>query len=213
MATYRLYVPNNEGDVVARAWSKGRDADLASHRAEKDVRALRLSGEDPAVHYVFEADADLGRHVDTLRLAARSITHLGWGIDMVAGDAGVGELGDGGERWAPRMHGPRSLRCATPGTLDQLERRHEQFLQRLDGGTFRPVPPLTAFATHGYARATDPERRPWVAFKLRDPADDRLLRLTTELRARDVAAWLRHGADEASVGWPFGSNRVVIHGG
>lgn len=212
MATYRLYVPNNEGDVVARAWSRGAAADISKHRAEKDVRALKLYSEEPAVHYVFQADSELPQHLETLRAAARSMTHLGWGIDMVAGEAVGGEVSAEGERWAPRAAGGRSLRWAVPGTLDQLELRHQQFLHRLEGGVFRPVPPLTAFTALGYARTTDPASRPWAAFKLRAPEDDRLLRLTPELRARDVAAWLRHGVDEASVGWPFGSNRLVVHG-
>src|SRR5437762_267614 len=51
--TYRLFVPDNVGDKVAKAWSAGRDASIADYRTEKDVRPVRLSGESPAVHYCF----------------------------------------------------------------------------------------------------------------------------------------------------------------
>ena len=42
-------------------------------------------------------------HLDILRTAARSITHLGLGIDMVVGDANGHADGDliRGERWVP----------------------------------------------------------------------------------------------------------------
>ena len=43
------------------------------------------------------------QHVDVLKSAARSITHVGWGIDMVAADADVISDEDAnklsGERW------------------------------------------------------------------------------------------------------------------
>src|SRR5690606_25193639 len=83
---YRLYVPDNVGDVAARAWSRGRDADLSKSRTEKDVRSLQLL-ESASVHFVFRDVPSVSAHLETLRRAARSITHLGWGIDMVAGDA------------------------------------------------------------------------------------------------------------------------------
>src|SRR5437763_15670967 len=35
---YRLYVPNNAGDLVVKAWASGSaDASIAAHRTEKDV--------------------------------------------------------------------------------------------------------------------------------------------------------------------------------
>src|SRR4051812_28249327 len=38
-APFRLFVPDNINDQVARAWAAGRDATLADYRTEKDVRS------------------------------------------------------------------------------------------------------------------------------------------------------------------------------
>src|SRR5206468_716861 len=165
-------------------------ATLAKYRTPKDVGPVRLDSE--AVHYVFRAVDGVEAHVPALRAAARSITHLGWGIDMVAGDVTCGTNGIEGERWIPDRGGGRTLRCAIAGTLRALEHKHAQFLERLGGGVFRPVSPLTAFAVHPYARATDPAPRPFAAFRLVDPRDGTLCMYDPVRRARDVAAWVRH---------------------
>lgn len=169
---YRLYVPDNVGDKVANSWRIGNDADISSYRTEKDVRVTHLSSD--TVHYLYplpDPCPDLEQHLDILRSAARSITHLGWGIDMVAGNA---ELLDDdaaskleGERWEPSVdHSGTSLRVPVAGTLDALIRRHEAFLNRLSADGFRPVPPLTAFKTVAYRRPSDPLVRPHRVFQL-----------------------------------------------
>src|SRR5205807_2823268 len=96
---YRLYVPNNAGDLVARAWASGSsDASIAAHRTEKDVRPTHLVGGDAftggnTMRFVWRLPADpSATEVDytaLLTAAARSLTHLGWGIDMAAGHAGL----------------------------------------------------------------------------------------------------------------------------
>jgi len=81
---YRLYVPDNVADKVAAAWSRGHDASIADYRTEKDVLPALIDGE--AVHYLYAlpaASTTWREFVDVLTTAARSITHLGWGIDMV----------------------------------------------------------------------------------------------------------------------------------
>lgn len=211
-APYRLFVPDNVGDKAAKAWSMGRDASLADYRTEKDVRWVRLEGGTAAVHYIFRSVDGLDAHLATLRAAARSITHLGWGIDMVAGDAGEATGGVDGERWIPGRHGGRTLRRPVAGTFDALERKHTQFLQRLDGGTFRPVPPLSTFAMELYARATDPAPRPFVAFRVLEPITGDRMSLDPRRRTRDVAAWMRHAAAEVCEGWPFGPAEALVHG-
>ncbi len=209
-APYRLFVPDNIGDKVARGWSAGRDANLADYRTEKDVRPMRLEGE--AVHYVFQGVEGLDAHLGTLRTAARSITHVGWGIDMVAGDASDVTAVIEGERWIPGRHGGSVLRRPVAGTFDALEHKHAQFLRRFDGGTFRPVSPLSAFATESYARATDVAPRPIAAFRLLEPITSDRLSLDPPRRSRDVAAWTRHAVAEVCEGWPFGSTRTLVHG-
>ena len=177
---YRLYVPDNVGDKVANSWRIGNDADISSYRTEKDVRPTHLSG-DATVHYLYslpDACSDLDQHLDILRYAARSITHLGWGIDMVAGNAEVlnerqvAELA--GERWESSASGSGTgLRVPVEGTLAALAERHEKFLGRLSQDGFRPVPPLTKFKVVQYRRASDPHSRPYMVFHLINPDEGR----------------------------------------
>jgi len=166
---YRLYVPDNVADKVAASWSRGRDADIADYRTEKDVRPMRLS--DEAVHYVYALSNGSCPHLDVLTAAARSLTHLGWGVDMVVGDATVlsGEQAASleGRRWRPTPVGGTPLRVPTEGTLDDLMRKHEAFLNRLSGDGFRPVPPLKVFQIRGYRRDGEPSQRPFRVFELR----------------------------------------------
>lgn len=213
-AGYRLFVPDNVGDRVARSWASGRPADIADYRTEKDVQPVRLAANDDcAVHYVFRDVDGLPPHFEILRAMARRMTHLGWGVDLIVGDAAAGPVETAGERWIPGRGGHRSLRCPVPGTLAMLEQKHEQFLTRIEGDRFRPVAPLTAFCAWPYARPKDPLRRPVAAFRLLNPRNPgKRLWLDPRRHARSVAAWLRHAVDEVSTGWPFGSNSLVVHG-
>jgi len=218
---YRLYVPDNVADKVAKSWSGGRDGSIAEYRTEKDVRPTNLNGE--AVHYLYplaDSDSEFAKHRETLITAARSITHLGWGVDMVAGDASViteeaaAQLA--GERWRPTADGSgTSLRVAQAGTLEALTKKHTEFLNRLDGSNFKPVSPLTAFDTVGYRRATDPVCRPRIAFRIASVDPDEHPSFDTPRRCRDVAAWVRHVTGvvcDASGGWPFGRTDGFVHG-
>jgi CRISPR-associated protein Csb2 len=194
---YRLYVPDNVADKVARSWSRGREASIADYRTEKDVGHTNLSAD--AVHYIFPigaADPEFETHRNTLIDAARSITHLGWGVDMVAGNAGVlpaEEVANlPGERWQP-MEGTSvdGLRVPINGTLNDLANKHTAFLNRLSDGSFRPVTPLSAFRVVGYRRVTDPPPRHGAAFRLRHPDEDRAAVFSTT-RANCVAAMTRN---------------------
>lgn len=207
---YRSYVPDNVDDAVGRAWSKRNDGTLGSSRSEKDVRAIGL--DDGPVHFVYRSVEGLGGHLETLRAAARSMTHLGWGIDMVAGDAGDEPIVAGGARWVPGKFGGTRLRAPTSGTFDALERKHAQFLSRLDGTSFRPVSPLSAYRVESYGLSTDRAPRPFVAYRLLDPDTGDRLALDPAKRTRDVAAWVRHAVSEVCEGWPFGDTRTFVHG-
>lgn len=178
---FRLSVPNNDLDVPAKLWWKGiepekpkRPIDLRTMKNVRPVHIRAIAGNETTVHYLYplpDPCPDLEQHLDILRSAARSITHLGWGIDMVAGNA---ELLDDdavekleGERWEPSVdHSGTSLRVPVAGTLDALIRRHEAFLNRLSADGFRPVPPLTAFRTVSYRRQGDTPQRPHKVFQL-----------------------------------------------
>ena len=221
---YRLYVPDNVADKVAKSWRGGNaNASIADYRTEKDVRPTHLTAKNDefaAVHYLYPvADAaEFAKHKQTLTDAARSITHLGWGVDMVAGDASelpeakVAELA--GERWRPTKDGSGTpLRVPRSETLKALMEKHQAFLNRLQGDGFKPVPPLTTFQTVGYQRDTDSASRPCVAFRISsvDP-DAPNPSFDTPGRARDVAAWLRNATGQVCKEWPFPNFAAFVHG-
>jgi len=191
-------VPDNVADKTAASWSRGHQA--AVDRTEKDVRPAHLDGE--AVHYVYalpDAEDDQRSHMETITLAARAITHLGWGIDVAVGDAAVlspehaAELP--GQRWSPSPGGGRPLRTPKPGTLDDLARKHADFLGRLTAQGFRPVPPLRVFDVRRYRRQDDPLPRPCRVFELRGLDGSRFR--YPHRRLIHIAGMVRHLAIEA----------------
>jgi CRISPR-associated protein Csb2 len=197
------------GDLLAAAWTRGAKADIAKYRDKKDIRPTNLEGD--SVHYLVPIaanDVEFAEHKNTIFAAARSITHLGWGIDMVAADASVLSEVEvtalPGERWLP-AETPASVRLRVPikGTLDDLMRKHSDFLHRIvfhdRGKKFSPnhVPPLTAFHIVGYRRATDPPPRRFAAFHLRHPTEDRSA-VFAIIRANCVAAMIRHAIAEVA---------------
>ncbi|MGC1721254.1 MAG: type I-U CRISPR-associated protein Csb2, partial [Isosphaeraceae bacterium] len=142
---------------------------------------------------------------------ARSITHLGWGVDMVAACASVisGEDADKlqGERWRPTGDAAAmGLRVPIEGTLDNLVARHGAFLGRVRQDGFHPVPPLSTFSVAGYIRSTDPPQRPFAAFSLLKPDASGFRPFGAIQHTVTVAAMMRHaasGKDMAqALGWP-----------
>lgn len=203
---YRLYVPDNVADKVAKSWRGGNAAaSIADYRTEKDVRPTHLRGGD-AVHYLYPLPDGGCPHLEVLSAAARSITHLGWGVDMVAGNAAVITDEEArklpGERWQPvESLSTEGLRVPRDGTLADLSMKHEAFLNRLSCDGFKPVPPLSAFRVVGYRRATEPAGRAWAAFEILKPEAVGKASFNTARRCRDVAAWLRNLTGEVCRDW------------
>lgn len=232
---YRMYVPNNAADLVTAAWARGNtDASIAGLRVEKDVRPTRLIGGD-GVHFLWDlpvpVPAEVAGYLETLVAAARSITHLGWGVDMVAANANVVSADEAakldGHVWRPMLAGGTRLRTPISGTFAALVHRHGRFLVRLSTEAFQPVPPLSAFTTIGYHSPTvlsaPPVARPFAAFQLLTPDADRkwsrdacqtievagMLRHATRLAAEAVdrpAAWI----DSFVLGHGSGKNQQAV---
>lgn len=167
---YRLYVPDNLGDKVAKVWLRGKSASIAEYRTDRDVRPVHLLGD--SLHYLFALPDEICEHLETLRTAARSITHLGWGIDMVVGDASIIDETEAmsldGVRWSPSPSGGVPLRVPKKGTLLDLERKHIEFLNRALSDGFRPVPPLRMFDVMQYRSEHDKPSPPFRVFELRN---------------------------------------------
>ncbi len=172
----QFFVPDNTADLLVPAWRKG-EVGKQVKRTEKVVCPTLLEGE--AVHYIYTLPTDSTAWHDTaniLTVAARSISHLGWGIDMAVGDAAVLDEEQTtqlvGVRWHPSSASGTPLRVPKPGTLDDIARKHTDFLNRITDAGFRPVPPLRVFDVVRYRRDTDPLPSPFAIFRLIDDNGD-----------------------------------------
>ena len=217
---YRMYVPNNSGDLMTAAWARGdTDTSMSKFRVEKDVRPLNLR--DEAIRFLFPLSDGACPHFEVLQAAARSVTHLGWGIDMVAGNAEL--LTDEqaaalpGEVWraTPDRSGT-ALRISTEGTLNALLVKHQQFLGRLLEGSFKPVPPLSlsSFRVVHYRRATEPSQKQFTAFSILKPDASGMRSFDPLRRTRDVAGMVRHAVAVTAhdQDWTEERINVFIHG-
>lgn len=199
------YVPNNSADLVAAKWARGDALATLEDRTEKVVRPTHLL-DGSTVHYLWpladEHHHEAGRHGPTIAAAARCIVALGWGIDAAVGDARLIDDAEAaalsGERWITGSLGAAGLRLPVPGTLDALIDRHAKFLDRLKHRVFHPAPPLLAFTTAAYRRATDLPDRPFAAFILRPLDKDADYASFPAARAICIAAMLRHAACRAA---------------
>ena len=191
----------------------------------KRVRPVYLMDGD-GVHYLWRLSEplkdEIRGHLDLLRVFARSIVALGWGIDVAVGDAGILSEDEAaalpGERWLPG--GPASeggLRVPISGTLADLDRRHAGFLHRLGTtglDSLTPPPPLSVFATVEYRRATDPARLPLAVFAIRKLDGSGFRPFGTASRALTVAGMTRHAVRIAAevAGWPDARIASVVLG-
>jgi CRISPR-associated protein Csb2 len=221
---YRLYVPDNVGDLVGKSLSRGGEGSIADYRTEKAVRPLTVPDET-AVHYVWDlADAPIGfeENREVLFAAVRSITHVGWGVDLVVADASVlDEVATAklpGARWQPATDGTGTpLRTPRAGTLEDLNLRHHAFLNRVtSNGGFAPVPPLTVFGITDYRSGSEAPRFSCMVFVLRKPDDSGFRAFDAARRGLHVAGMFRHAASRPeiarSIGWSDEAARSIILG-
>jgi CRISPR-associated protein Csb2 len=214
---YRLSVPNNAMDIVARAWSRGNesnsgDANPATHRTMKGVRPTIWKDEE-AIQFVWPIAEPIGEdvtgHAAVLSQAAGSVVALGWGLDIAAGHAALmSELEVRqirGERWLPgNGPGENSLRCPIQRTLEDVMARHERFLHRLEQGALVAPSPITVFVRKEYRKATVPSSLPVAAFSLLRLDASGFRPFDPVTRALTVSGMLR-GAVKAAAerdGWP-----------
>lgn len=229
---YLLYVPNNTADLLVPAWKHGEITKMVK-REQKVVRATNLGGD--TVHYLYplvDDSVEFEKHRATLIDAARSITHLGWGIDMVVGNADVISTAKAtnlpGNCWRVAPVGGIPLRVAKKGTLDNLMHNYRAFLNRLTEGTFKPVPCIHCFDVVRYHSPSVTEltapHRPMAAFELHRTIEDQERREHAgQSRFRPyhpvrqvatVAGMVRHALAEVArgIGWDHDEVQFRIEG-
>ncbi|MBM4093017.1 MAG: type I-U CRISPR-associated protein Cas5/Cas6, partial [Planctomycetes bacterium] len=222
----RVAVPNNDMDSPASYWAKGQEPKKPHRpidlRPLKTVRPVRLMNDEDrlaTVYYLTPLKDGLCPYFDVLATAARSVTHLGWGVDMVAASASIVSHEDAakfpGERWESIEHASTDVyRIPVKGTLDALSRRQIAFLNRVAPDGFNPVPPFSTFRVVGYRRATEPSQRQYAAFTLLKPDASGMKSFEPLRRTRDVAGMMRHALAAAGhdLGWTDEQINVFIHG-
>ncbi len=224
---YRLSVPNNAMDIVAKAWCRGNysnsgDANPATHRTMKAVRPTLLL-DDQAMHYLWllgdPINEEVRGHIETLKEIACSVVALGWGIDMAIGHSAVlsGEQVDVllGERWMPHSSSVADgLRVPVLGTLSDLIDRHKRFLARLGPDGLSSPPPLSMYRTVEYKPSTDASSRPLAAFSLLKLDASGFRAFDTARRGLTVAGMMRNAARAAAVsaGWSKSDINALVLG-
>ncbi len=189
---YRIAVPNNDMDVIAREWVSGRSADPGKLKTMKNVRAKRLQPNGPHVEYVWQVPAEEAEAMkDSLRIAAHCLHTLGWGVDMAYAD--MDSQAELGRVYAPAVSGD-SLAVPMDGTLDDLYGTYERFTKRTAGKGVDTHTHPSLLSMQPYRRVGD-EIRPAARFILTQPDSDAVKAIAWE-DSMVVAGWLRHAAAE-----------------
>lgn len=175
------FIPSNDGDNPKK---RDRQDRLA---AKPTIPTLMLLGPDdkPEVHYLWDVDGRSDVPLDRIRDVARSLTTLGWGVDMAFADARtITELNAQellGVRWHPKpkvWRGEGMLRVPTAtedideSTLCDLKHCHQTAIARIEHGEpLHTVDKPRVFDRVYYASAERLLGRPYRVFKLRNDDD------------------------------------------
>ncbi len=190
-SAYRIAVPNNDMDVVAAEWARGRFADPAVLKTMKTLRPWALQSGGPHIQYVWEVDAAEASVMEKpLRVAAHCLHTLGWGVDMAFADLAGSH--DSGDVYEPASTG-EAYAVPMPGTWDDLQATYERFTRRASqrGGVDTHTRP-SMLRMQLYRREGEVVR-PCVRFSLMNRSGDEVEGVAWE-DCMKVAGWLRHAA-------------------
>lgn len=205
------FVPNNDGDKKS-----DRQERLTAKHTQPTLFLLEPD-QKPEVHYVWDASGKDDCPIADIERAARSLTTLGWGIDMAFADARLADEPElqklKGIRWYPKKQDwpfRDTLRVPTYNaelsecTLCDLRHCHSTFLNRIEHGKpLKTVDKPKVFERVLYTSVERPVERPYVLFKLLDDNFD-TTRYPQPLLAH-IAAVVRHAAIDC-MGGESGSN-------
>jgi CRISPR-associated protein Csb2 len=199
LSTYKIAVPNNDFDVVAKEWAAGRPADPSKLRTLKDIkpRAIDYAEVTPHVQYTWhvdESDSAL-KAARSLLPAIHSLYSLGWGIDMAFADCVIGEdnTTSGWIEWIPSNRGEQ-LAVPVPGFLEDLGATYRRFVARSSGKGVDTDTRPSVYRLQRYER-TGLNRPPYATFGLRTLDDEDTFSQPWE-KLVEIAAWVRHAAGQ-----------------
>lgn len=174
------FVPNNDGD------KKFDRQERLTAKYTQPTLFLLEPDQKPEVHYAWPLNGVKGCPVMEIEKAARSLTTLGWGIDMAFGYARLAAEAEletlQGVRWYPKHRDypfDCTLRIPTYDdalgecTLCDLRHCHSTFINRIaPGKPLRTVDKPSVFDRVLYTSTERPVPRPHVIFKLLDENDE-----------------------------------------
>jgi CRISPR-associated protein Csb2 len=194
------FVPNNDGD---------RKFDRQERlTAKPTIPTLFIleEGQTPEVHYVWDIVAKSDCPVADIERAARSLTTLGWGIDMAFADARLADESElqnlKGVRWYPQKRDwpiRDTLRVPTYDdhsgecTLCDLRHCHNTFVNRIEHGKpLKTVEKPKVFDRILYTSTERPIGRPFAIFKLVDDNENTVS--YAHAKIIHIAGMVRHAA-------------------
>lgn len=197
------FVPNNDGDKKF-----DRQERLAAKPTLPTLFILE-SGQRPEVCYIWQLSENHDCPGANIERAARSLTSLGWGIDMAFADARLASEEEvqnlKGIRWYPKKSAGSfhdTLRAPTYDdesgqcTLCDLRHCHSTFINRIEHGKpLKTVDKPKVFDRVLYTSTERPIARPYVVFKLVDENEDAFPYPHAKLI--HIAGMVRHLAIEA----------------
>lgn len=174
------FVPNNDGDR-----KPDRQERLTAKHTEPTLFLLE-PGQKPELYYLWQLVENHACPIEDIERAARSLTTLGWGIDMafanarLADDAELQKLK--GIRWYPKKDAGSfhdTLRTPTYDsdlgecTLCDLRHTHSTFINRIEHGKpLKTVDKPKVFDRVLYTSTERPAALPRAVFKLVDENEE-----------------------------------------
>jgi CRISPR-associated protein Csb2 len=191
---YRLAVPNNDLDVAARKWVKGKPYDAAELKSLKTITPTRIPGPGPHLHYLWPYQGDAP--VPAITSLTHALHTLGWGIDVAFADTAIlSEIQARfipGDRYLPADVGDL-WEIPVPGFLDDQLATFERQSRRVTARTIDPNVHPSVYALQHYRRDGE-TLRPWAVFRLNHPDKDDQFLPTSWHDAAKIAARMRHAA-------------------
>lgn len=202
------FVPNNDGDKKF-----DRQERLAAKPTIPTLFILK-EGQKPEVHYIWDVAGTNDCPIADIERAARSLTTLGWGVDMAFADARLVDESElealNGIRWHPKERSwpfQDTLRVPTydddsrEGTLCDLRQCHDTFIRRIEHGKpLKTVDKPKVFDRVLYTSSVRPIGLPCAVFRLFDDEEEPYRH--PHARLNHVAAMVRHAAIECMKGDP-----------
>lgn len=167
---YTIFVPNNDGDVISKAYAEGKEPkDEKTMTTGKTMKPYITE----TATYVWEIPHEEPDSIETLCELAKEIPVLGWGIDPVAVHGSVRESPHAadGQCYVIDEQGSERIEVPAEGLLEDARRHHGEFESRVSGDSFYKPSPIRKYHTQRY-RTHTPSPDIYV-FRIFDAAGNR----------------------------------------